>query len=276
MGLAQEQLGQSEDALKSFKRAIEFAPKSEIVQFFLGREYLFLSGSPTIHMDEYMLAAEEAFKNSISLNDHYARAYIGLGSVYLKQAALLQDTATAMSQPVDPQAAQWAQKSIEAYQKVLDMNPDPTEYGNPVEDVARLGLGNAYRLNGAILTSQKDYHSALDSLNWAIQTLEDVRPVFEKSAQDHEAHHRYLAQNYEYLGEAYEWQGYTQALNKDFDQSLESYNNSLDYYNKCIAEGKATPDLIIQDEIVKLYCKPNYEVTKEMHDSVKSVLNGGQ
>src|SRR5690606_15393729 len=35
MGLAQEQLGQSEDALTAFRRAAEFAPQSEVIQFFL-------------------------------------------------------------------------------------------------------------------------------------------------------------------------------------------------------------------------------------------------
>jgi tetratricopeptide (TPR) repeat protein len=276
MGLAQEQLGQSEDALKSFKRAIDLVPQSEVVQFFLGREDLFLASQPTAYWKDYLQHAEEAFKNSISLNDHYARAYIGLGSVYLKQAAMMQDIATATDKPVDPQAAQWTQKSIEAYQKVLDMNPDPKDYGNPVEDVARLGLGNAYRLQGTILNNQKDYPSALDSLNRAIQTLEEVRPVFEKSAQDHESHKRYLAQTYEYLGEAYEWQGYTLSLNMNLDQALVSFNNSLDYFNKCIAQGKATSDLIIQNEIVKQFCKPYYDFTKEMYDTTKKALNGGQ
>jgi tetratricopeptide (TPR) repeat protein len=269
IGLAQEQEGNSEDALRSFQRAVDLAPQSEVLQFFLGREYLFLTGNPTIYWDEYMQAAEEAFKNSISLNDRYARAYIGLGSVYLKQAAMMQDIAVATEKSVDPQVAEWAQKSIDAYQTVLDLKPNSEEYGNPVQDVARLGLGNAYRLKGTILYYQEDYPSALDSLNRAIQILDEVRPGFEKSAQDHVSHKRYLAQTYEYLGEAYEWQGIIHVVNMDNGQALVSYKNSMDYFNKCIAEGDATPDLIIQDQIVEKYCRPNYEASKRMYESIK-------
>jgi len=276
MGLAHEQLGQSEDALKSFQHAVDLAPQSEVLQFFLGREYLFLTGKPTVYWDEYMRAAEEAFKNSISLNDRYARAYIGLGSVYLKQAAMMQNIAVAMKKPVDPQVAEWVQKSIDAYQTVLDLKPNPEEYGNPVQDVAQLGLGNAFRFKGTILYYQEDYPSALDSLYRAIQILDEVRPGFEKSAQEHESYKRYLAQTYEYLGEAYEWQGIIHVVNMDKDQALVSYKNSMDYFNMCIAEGDATPDLIIQDQIVEEYCRPNFEASKSMYELTKSEMDGDQ
>jgi tetratricopeptide (TPR) repeat protein len=265
LGLAHEMLGEPDDAMKSFQRAIEFSPQSEALQFFLGREYLFLSGNPSIYLDEYLLAAEEAFKNSIALNDRYARAYIGLGSVYSKRATFLQDTAMSMKQPVDPQAAQFVQKSIDAYQTVLDLNPDSGDYGNPVKDVARLGLGNAYRLKGVFLSSQKDYLSALDSLDRAVQTLEMVRPVFEESTQMHESHRRYLAQTYEYLGEAYEWQGFLHVLNMDFERAAESYGKALYYYDECITQGNDTSDLIIQNDIIGKYCRPYYEITKELY-----------
>jgi tetratricopeptide (TPR) repeat protein len=266
MGLAQEQLGQAEDALQSILRAVEIQPDSEVLQFFLGREYLFLTNNPTIYLGEYLKAAEEAFANSIALNEGYARAYIGLGSVYSKRATFLQDTAMSMEQPVDPQAAQFAQKSIDAYQTVLDLDPDSGEYGNPVQEVAQLGLGNAYRLMGVFLSSQKDYSSALDYLDKATQTLEMVRPVFEESAQVHESHRRYLAQNYEYLGEAYEWQGFLYVLNMDFERALESYSKALFYYDECITEGNESSDLIIQNDIVGKYCRPYYAITKELYD----------
>jgi tetratricopeptide (TPR) repeat protein len=272
MGLAQEQLGQSEDALKSFQRAIEFAPQSEALQFFLGREYLFLSGQPTIRWEEYLQAAEEAFTKSLSLNDRYARAYIGLGSVFSRHAAILVDMATARKQAADPQAAVSVQKSIDAYQTVLDLNPDPGVYGNPVQEIAQLGLGNAYLVQGEILSSQKDYPSALDSLNRSIQTLELVQPFFEESTKSHESHRRYLAQTYEHLGEAYQWQGYVHTMNLDNERALESYNKALGFYNECIAEGNNSLDLIIQEDIVGKFCKPYYEITKTSYD----ILSGDQ
>ena len=51
---------------------------------------------------------------------------------------------------------QWVEKAIESYQKVLDLKPDSAEYGNPVEEVARLALGNAYRLQGTIYFLEGD------------------------------------------------------------------------------------------------------------------------
>ncbi len=80
MGLAQEQLGQSEDALAAFLKAEEAAPQSEIVQFFIGREYLFLSDLQPDQQEELWQKAEDAFLQAIAINDQYARAYIGLGA----------------------------------------------------------------------------------------------------------------------------------------------------------------------------------------------------
>ncbi|RPI91735.1 MAG: ATP-binding protein, partial [Chloroflexi bacterium] len=78
IGLAQEQLGQTEDALQAFLKAGESAPKSELVQFFIGREYLFLSDAQPDRQEELWQAAEEALLKAVTLNDQYARAYIGL------------------------------------------------------------------------------------------------------------------------------------------------------------------------------------------------------
>ncbi len=266
MGMAQEQFGDSKDALQSFQRAVEIAPQSAALHFFLGRENLFLFDKEPKNED-YLQAAEEAFKKSISLNDRYARAYIGLGSVYSRRAQNMVEDAILGNQQLDPQTAQLVQNSMDAYQTALDLSPDPGELGNP-RDVARLGLGSAYRLQGAVFYLTNDYTSALVSLDQAIQILEDVQPVFEESTKLHESHRRYLAQTYEYLGDAYDWQGYVRAANLDFESAVESFNNSLNYYTKCIAQGSNTSDKIIKDEIVGKYCQPYYEITKALLDDI--------
>ena len=46
---------------------------------------------------------------------------------------------------------QWVEKAIETYQKVLELKPDSRSTEYLVEDVARLALGSAYRLQGTIL-----------------------------------------------------------------------------------------------------------------------------
>ena len=216
-----------------------------------------------------MQDAEEAFLQAIALNNEYARAYVGLGGVYLKRSAKLLDVAISSGQAADPKAAQWVEQAIESYQKVLELKPDPEQYGNPVEDVARLALGNAYRLKGAIAVTQGDATSALDALDQAIQTLEEVRPVFETSTQEHESYRRYLAQTYEYLGDAYQGQGLVFEQVSDLPQLLASYEQSLYFYNQCIAQSKNSPDLIIQKEIVGLRCQPKYQETKVRYDNFK-------
>lgn len=271
IGLAQEQLGQAEDALHAFQRAAEFRPQSEVVQFFLGREYLFLSERHPDQEHEYWQAAEESLQKAISLNGQYARAYIALGALYFKQAATMLDAASTSGQVVDPQAAQWVQKSIDAYQTVLDLKPDSEEYGNPIQDVALLSLGNAYRLKGSLASDQGDQEAALASMEQAIQTLEGVRPAFEEAVHEHESYRRYLAQVYEYLGDTFYWQGYIYEKQLDYPRAIESYEKALAAYSECIAQGdpSITADLIIQNDIVGQLCQPKHQQTKEIYDALK-------
>ncbi len=272
MGLAQEQLGQTEDALAAFLKAEEAAPQSEIVQFFIGREYLFLSERQPDQQESHWQAAEEALLQAIAFNDQYARAYIGLGALYRKRSEVLLDASMNSGKAVDPQAIQWVEQAIGSYQKVLELKPDPEQYGNPVEEVARLALGNAYRLKGAIAVNQGDAASALDALGQAIQTLEEVLLVFETSIQEHESYRRYLTQTYEYLGEAYQWQGIAFELAQNYPQALAAYQKSLGFYSQCIAQGNNTADLIIQNDIIDLLCEPYFRETQESFDN----LNGEQ
>jgi tetratricopeptide (TPR) repeat protein len=275
IGLVQEQLGQSEDALTAFQRAAEFLPQSEVIQFFLGREYLFLSERHPDQKEEYWRAAEDSLLNAIRLNDQYARTYIALGALYFKQAAVMLDAANTSGQVVDPQAAEWAEQSMDAYQTVLDLHPDPEDYGNPIQEVARSALGNAYRLKGAIAYNQEDFAAALDSVEQAIQHLEAVRPVFEESIREHESYRRYLAQVYEQLGAAYELQGKIFEREFNYQEALESYTRSLSFYAECIAQGENSLDLIIQNDIAGKYCGPNFQATQKALDNVKEILAGG-
>jgi tetratricopeptide (TPR) repeat protein len=158
---------------------------------------------------------------------------------------------------------------------VLDLQPDPEDYGNPIQEVARSALGNAYRLKGAIAYNQEDFAAALDSVEQAIQHLEAVRPVFEESIREHESYRRYLAQVYEQLGAAYELQGKIFEREFNYQQALESYTRSLSFYTECIAQGENSLDLIIQNDIAGKYCGPNSQATQKALDNVKEILAGG-
>ncbi len=267
LGLTQVQLGNSEQALQAFARAAEIDPQSPMVQFFIGRENLFLADRHPDQRETYRQAAEDAFQKAIALDDQYARAYIGLGSVYRDRAADLIDNAITSDQPIDPLTNQLTEQAIQAYQKVLDLNPATTDYGNPVVDVARMALGNAYRQEGTIAYLQGDNSAALKSFEQALAILEDVRGSFEFSVKENESHRRYLTQVYEYLGETHQWQGLASEAASDYPAAIQSYQQSLANYQLCSAQAENAPDQIIQD-IVGQYCQPRAAETQNLYDSL--------
>lgn len=271
MGLAQEQLGQTQDALDVFLKAEDATPQSEEVQFFLGREYLFLAEFKPGEQEELWQNAEDSFLKSISLNDQYAKAYLGLGSVYMKRSAELLDEAMDSSQPVDEQSLQFAEKGIEAYERVLDLQPNPDQLENIDQELARLALGSAYRQKGATLLIQGDTETALDAFDEAIQYLESVQPIFESAIPEHEAYRRYLVQTHEYLGTVYQWQGAAFEANQDYEQALVAYQKSMDSFNQCIVRGEGSPDLVIQNDIIAQYCQPKHDEIQQLYNE----LSGG-
>jgi tetratricopeptide (TPR) repeat protein len=236
-----------------------------MIQFFIGREYLFLSDRQPDRREDYWQEGEAAFQRAITINDQYARAYIGLGALYMNRSSYLLDQALASGQPVDPQAIQLVGQAITAYQKVLELKPDTGQYGNPVEDVARLALGNAHRLKGTILLVQGDMDSALKAFDESIQLLEATHPVFEASVPEHESYRRYLAQTYEYLGTVYQWQGQALETKQDYDGALTAYEKSIGVFEQCISQGDLSDDLVIQDDIVKIYCQPKLEEVQQRY-----------
>jgi tetratricopeptide (TPR) repeat protein len=272
MGLTQVQLGESEQALEAFAKAAEVDPNSATVQFFIGRENLFLANSFPEQSANYRQTAEGAFQKSIALDDQYARAYIGLGGVYIDRAGELLDEALISGQPPDQQAITSIEQAIQAYQQVQDLNPDPIAYGNPVANVERMGAGNAHRLQGIAAALQGDVPTALAAFQDAISALEMAQATFEVSVQEDESHRRYLTQVYEYLGETYQWQAYAHELAFAYPEAQQSYQQALAAYQQCIDQAENTPDNIIRDQIVGTYCQPYALDTQNRLD----ILNGGQ
>ena len=181
------------------------------------------------------------------------------------------DEAKASKQTVDPQSLQFAEHAIEAYEKVLELNPDPEQIGNLDQDLARLALGSAYRQKGAVLFYQGDLDSALSAFDASVQILESVQKVFEASISEHESYRRYLVQTDEYLGTVYLSQISILEFKQDFEQALLVYQKSIDAFGKCISHGKNSPDLIIQNDILEKYCQPKLEETQRRYDE----LTGG-
>ncbi len=275
LGLAEAQLGHSLEALEAFQRADQIFPQSEMVKFFIGREYLFLVDRESVLQfarDAFEQEANQAFQEAILLNKDYARAYIGLGGVNFKRAQRLinpsgMDTGLDTGEEAPgiqniELAESLAQESLAAYNQVLEINPDPADYGLPLVSVARLGLGNTYRLLGQISWLAGNQPQAFAYLDQAIQALEStVSPLMDAGQE------RYLTQAYEYLGATHQWRAYLYEVNQDYESSLDSYQESIVYYERCIAQGERSDDRIIREEIIARICIPS-------HAGIRAIIDG--
>jgi energy-coupling factor transporter ATP-binding protein EcfA2 len=276
VGLSEAQLGHSLEALEAFQRADQIFPDAEMVKFLIGREYLFLVDRESVLQfarDAFEKEAEQAFHQAIRLRQDYARAYVGLGGVYFKRAQRLinppeEGTSAGSQENTDLAAAKSiTEDAIAAYNTVVDLNPDPAEYGIPLDSVARLGLGNSYRLQGQISWLQGNDQQAFGYFDQAIHALESTIVPFADAGQE-----RYLTQAYEYLGATHQWRGYLYEVSQDFASSLESYRLSAEYFEKCIAQGDHSGDRIITEEIIAKICSPNHTSIREIIES----LEGGE
>jgi tetratricopeptide (TPR) repeat protein len=272
LGLTEARLGHSLEALEAFLAAGRSSPESEAIQFFLGREYLFLVDRESVLefvREDFERQAEQAFRRSIELAPDYPRAYIGLGSVYAKRARrLISGIPGTASEPETLVAAsRVVDQAVENYARALALSSSPPAgdhpTGIPIDSVARLGLGNSYLLKGRILAAQADRAGAFELFDQAIAILEQTLDPLEQAGQA-----RYLTQAFEYLGSVYEWKAYTLLEDQDFSRGLPAYENALKYYDLCLAQGEDTEDLIIKNEIVEKICRPGRERLEEYLESL--------
>jgi hypothetical protein len=258
MGLVQVQLGESEAALAAFEQAAQADPQSPQVQFFIGRERLFLADDAQRSQEEQAAgeqAARAAFEQAIQLDPAYARAYIGLGSAYLRQAQR-EWYASAQDDPAAASAATLAGQAELAFQSMLELQPAFSDYGVPIQELGQVGLANASHLRGVVQATRGDLAGAASRFEFSIQTLQAVQATFETLAASQESQRRYLAQVYEYLGESYQWQGYLLYASGELEQAITSYEQAIQSYAQCTAQAENSPDLIIQQEIVAQRCQP--------------------
>ena len=251
LGLNYELLNQSHPALDAFLKAASFMEDSEVLQFLIGREYLFLAQKETAGRAQNEAAAEQAFKEALRLNDRYARAYIGLGGVYFQQAQRTLAETYADDYPGDRDAAYRStlaliEPAIANYARVLEQHSDPRDYGMPIDSVARLALGVSYRVKGEAHYRLGDSQAAGEYIQRAVDTLEAaVQPLTDAGE------HRFLAQVFKGLGSAYEWKAFLAGEDKAL------YQQAIAYYDKCIEQGALFPvDTFLRDEVVAKLCVP--------------------
>ena len=283
--LAQLVLAQSEskagrtlEALEGYVKAAKLAPESDMLQFFIARESLFVIQREAIPPSAGAAFEEQALtvlEEALRLNPRNARAYVGLGTLYLKQATRL--VKEAMDSEYTDQSFQQITQLLDqaetAYRRVLELQVDSAEYGVPVEDIARLGLGDVQVTLGIALQgyAQSDptseaFEQAVEMLDQAVETLNATLSAFQAPGLS-----RYLAQNHQFLGSAYQYSGYLAGLAGDPSAAMQAYQQAIEQFDACIALGEDSTDRVIQAEIIEANCLPLRQQTEEF----LQILQGG-
>lgn len=271
LGQSESQLGHTLEALEFYLKAEQLAPGSDLIQFFLAREYLFsLEREPVLQVvtDAFEQKALEALEKALQVNPQNARAHIALGSLYLKQAKRL------YKQAIDSEFTDQDFKEIMAlvdqaeasYSRVLQLDIDPGQYGVPVKDIANLGLGDTTLLRGIALQAYGQPDPASEAFGRSVQLLTATLPAFQGQGLS-----RYLAQNHQFLGSAYQNTGYIADLAGDSSAALKSYQKAIEQFDDCIDLGSTSNDRVIQSEIVAANCQP---LRQDTEDSIQK-LGGG-
>ncbi|GAB4537292.1 MAG: hypothetical protein Kow0063_23830 [Anaerolineae bacterium] len=247
MGLTQQVLGRSEQALATLRRAeaeLQDWPEDdgkEILYFFIGREELFLGQSQ---------AAEASFRRALQIEPDYARAQVALGSAYLQQA-----------RAVKPEerlgAPHYLDRALDNHRKGLELALSADD--NLIEAVARTALAKSYRLLGETHYFLDDYEQATRYFDLAIAEIEQVIQLLAGTRQ-----HRLLAQAYETQGAAYLQQGDILRRQPDAEESRARLELARAAYQQCIEQGnKAFFDEILREKIIEQGCQRYFDVTEE-------------
>ncbi len=283
-GLREELLGRSAEALQIFRQAEaeltnwkDKGEGKEHLYFFIGQSELFLNND---------VQAEEAFQKALQLDPTYARARTALGSVYFKRAQcrLLDSQGQneqnsesyvdvcqrqegdfiARCQPADGASAaclhsieQDLERSIENYRQGLELAA--ADYRPQLGTArARLALGQAYYLQGLVLTDDNEAIRLLDS---AIEQIESVLETFGEAEQ-----YRFLGQAYQTLGGAYAQKAAIAREQKNIAGSQALFEQSRAAFNNCIAQGEQIPyyDAILTEQVIANCQSYNEKITEAL------------
>jgi tetratricopeptide (TPR) repeat protein len=264
LGLREDLLGRSEDALAIFRQAEselsqwkEQGEGKEILYFFIGRSALFLGR----HAE-----AEEALLKALQIDPNYARAQIVLSSVGFRRVESLLHTP---EEPLTEQDMRGAivqvQRTIEGYRKAVDLaqgSHDPL-----IAIIARLALASAYRLQGEIHFWLQDDAEAVRFLDLAVA---EIAPVLGPLAEARQ--YRILAQAHLSLGAAYTQKAEILRRQGDLDGSRALYEQARTAYTNCIEQGASAPeDDILRSAIVEESCRP----WEQYAENALTTLEGG-
>ena len=267
IGLAYDINGQNEKALTELQRAEQELTNwtmidgrevdgKEILYYFIGRSALHLR-----RYDE----ATRAFNAALKIDDAYANALIGLGSVSYDRAQLsfarqqpltdgvekcVSEEEIAASSPTPEDALNEIEQAIRLFEKALDAAPNAP--WPPVEHIARLDLGLVYRLRGQALNLQGKSSAAAAEYQQALDELEKAVQPFQQLEQAELLGHTYLA-----LGVVYQSQANLFARLQQPDQSAIALGEALKQYAQCIdLADDSNANLFFKKQIVECGCRP--------------------
>lgn len=253
LGLVQELLHQPEEALASFQTAASAQSQRPVVHFLVGQQYLYLAEDDEREVDplEDLDAATTALQRALALDPTYTQAQTVLGGVYnFRAQLLLQQEQTGAPPETAAEAIALAALARDAYTAALATSQargDEQATGLPVAGIARLGLGNSYRILSIGHYLRQEQQQALEMAAQSIQELEQAEAELEETSE-----HRLLAQTYEARGTAEFWNAF---LHGD---DPAGYQRAADYFEACVAQAAEQPlDRFLQDDILAERCQPN-------------------
>jgi tetratricopeptide (TPR) repeat protein len=264
LGLREDLLGRSEEALAVFRQAEAELPQwkdqgegKEILYFFIGRSALFLGRYGE---------AEEALLKALQIDPDYARAQIVLSSVGFRRVeSLLHNPEEPLTEEDMRGAIVQVEQTIDGYRKAVDLaqgSHDPL-----IGIIARLALASAYRLQGEIYFWLQDDAEAVRFLDLAIN---EIAPVLQPLAEARQ--HRILAQAHLSLGAAYTQKAEILRRQGDLGASRALYEQARAAYARCIEQGASAPeDDILRSAIVEESCRPWEKYAEE----ALTTLEGG-
>jgi tetratricopeptide (TPR) repeat protein len=266
VGLAEAYQGRSLEALEAFLKADDYHEDAVVVQFLIGREYLFLVDRKVVLefvRAEFEQEAEYRFTRAIELDPNYRRAYIGLGNIYTRRAQRLFDELTHQPHKTND-AAQLVDKAVDLYVQAYDLSNDSLAYGLPVDSIAQLSLGRSYNLRGEILFALGDSKAAMKDFDLAILVLEQTLGPLEMAG-----HPRYLTFAYLHLAAAFHSRAYYSLIDGlDVAPVIQDLYHALQYYDLCINQAEVVQDRIIISDIVADICEPQWNEVKRYLDEI--------
>lgn len=225
----------------------------EVLYYFIGREALFLSDKQDEarqafgSVDGALAAAEDAFRQALTIRCDYARAYFGLGNVYLQRAQ--RPIAERRFEPdVLAQARRDADAAIAQQQQALQVAAQSP--GSGVEVKAQIALGGGYFAKGNAYLVGGDHAAAVPLFQAAIEAIQKALPSIDPNA------HRLLAQTHQSLAGAYYTQGHSQLALGDAEASRSLFTVAIDYYDRCIAQADADIYDVYLQWLKTTHCEP--------------------